>query len=110
MLSGDILLLNMISDEVMSDINVLCPCVLNRILGEADSACVVTEDRCLRELQAKISELVLQPQHLGTTAAAAMYSASVDDNDTQVCFLLAQDTKQPPRKAHCPLVLFLLVL
>ena len=60
MLSGDklhfdILLLNVISDEVMSDINVLCPCVLNWILGKADSACVVTEDGCLRELQAKIS-------------------------------------------------------
>ena len=29
----DILLLNMVSDEMMSDINVLCPSVLNRILG-----------------------------------------------------------------------------
>ena len=29
----DILLLNMVSDEVMSDIDVLCPSVLNRILG-----------------------------------------------------------------------------
>ena len=46
----DILLLNMVSDEVMSDVNVLCPSVLNWILGEADSACVVTENRCLREL------------------------------------------------------------
>ena len=76
MLSGDklhfdILLLNMISDEVMSDINVLCPCVLNWILGEADGACVVTEDGSLRELQAKISQLVLQPQHLGTTACGS---------------------------------------
>ena len=41
--------------------------------------------------------------------AAAMYSASVDDKDTQVYFLLAQETRQPPRKAHCPLVLFLSV-
>ena len=38
----NILLLNMISDEVMSDVNVLCSCVLNRILGKADSACVIT--------------------------------------------------------------------
>ena len=29
----DIFLLNMISNEVMSDINVLCSCVLNGILG-----------------------------------------------------------------------------
>ena len=57
----DILLLNMVSDEVMSDVNVLCPCVLNWILGEANCACVVTENGCLRELQAKISQLVFQP-------------------------------------------------
>ena len=76
MLSGDklhldILLLNMISDEVMSDVNVLCPCVLNRILGKADGACVVTKDGSLRELQAKIPQLILQPQHLGTTACGS---------------------------------------
>ena len=51
----DILLLNMVSDEVMSYINVLCPRVLNRILGEADGACVVTKNGSLREFQAKIS-------------------------------------------------------
>ena len=67
----DIFLLNMISDEVMSDINVLCPCVLIRILGEADGAYVVAEDGSLKELQAKISQLVLQPQHLRTTACGS---------------------------------------
>ena len=59
MLSGDklhldILLLNMIFDEVMSDVDVLCPCVLYRILGKADGASVITKDGSLRELQAKI--------------------------------------------------------
>ena len=54
MLSGnklhfDILLLNMISDEVMPDVNVLCSCVLNWILGKADGACVITEYGSLRE-------------------------------------------------------------
>ena len=106
----DILLLNMISDEVMSDVNVLCFSVLNWVFGKADCACIITEDGSLWKFQAKIPQLIFQPQHLCKQLAAAIYSASMDDSDTQVCFLLAQDTRQPPRKAHWPLVLFLSVL
>ena len=67
----DILLLNMVSDEVMSHVNVLCSCVLHWILGKADGACVITENGSLRKLQAKIPQLILQSQHLCTTACSS---------------------------------------
>jgi len=38
---------------------------------------------------------------------AATYSASVVDMATECCFLVAQDTKQGPRKWATPEVLFL---
>ena len=44
-LKHNVFLLHMISYEVMYNLNVLCPRMLNRILCEVDGACIVTPDR-----------------------------------------------------------------
>ena len=60
----NIFLHDMISDKVMTDLNVLCLRVLDWIVGYLDGTFVVAEERYLFQVDAIILESLLHPQKL----------------------------------------------
>jgi hypothetical protein len=54
----------MISYEKVADINVLCSCMLNRIVGELDSTLIVTKQWHFLELDSKVIQGGLHSKNL----------------------------------------------
>jgi hypothetical protein len=57
----------MISNEMVANINVLCSCMLNRVVGELDDTFIVTKQRNIPELDSKVIQSGLHPKNLCTT-------------------------------------------
>ena len=55
-------------NEVMSDLNVFGPRVLDRIFGDIDGTCFVTIDSKMLLTNTIIKKELLHPKNLGTTA------------------------------------------
>ena len=87
----------MVSNEVVSKINVLCFCMELRIPSYGNSTCVVTENRSFLFIESIVSELLLYPQDLCCTTPAAIYSAYVVEVAIEFCFLLNHDINLAPR-------------
>jgi hypothetical protein len=60
-LNANVPFLLVISYEMMTDINVLCSCMLNQIIGELDSTLIVTSQWHLLELDSKVTQGSLHP-------------------------------------------------
>ena len=67
----NVLLVNMISEKVMADLNVLCLRVLNWILGKLDGAFIVTEERHIIHVDAIVLECLLHPKQLSAARASS---------------------------------------
>ena len=57
----------MISYEIVADINVLCSCMLNWIVGQLDCTLIVTQKWHFLELDSKVIHGSLHPKNLCTT-------------------------------------------
>ena len=66
-LNANVPFLLIISYEMMADINMLCSCMLNQIVGELDSTLIITQQWHLFELDSKIIQGGLHPKNLCTT-------------------------------------------
>jgi hypothetical protein len=82
----------MISYEMVADINVLCSCMLNQIVGELDCTLIVTKAVALLELDSKVIQGGLHPKYYAQQLSADMYSASTVDNATLFCFFDYHET------------------
>ena len=98
---------NMITNEVMSNLNMFGFEVLNLIFCEIYCTCVVQNKGTLRTFNPKSSSCCLIHKIRAQQLLVAIYSASVVDKATQACFLLCHDIRLEPSRWHVPLVLFL---
>jgi hypothetical protein len=57
----------MISYEMVTNINVLCSCMLNWLVGELDSTLIVTKQCHIFELDSKVIQGGFHPKYLCTT-------------------------------------------
>ena len=64
-LNANVPFLLMISNEMVVDINVLCCCMLNRIVGQLDCTLIVTQQWHFLKLDSKV--IGLHPKNLCTT-------------------------------------------
>ena len=71
----------------MSNINMLGPSLMHMIIGYINGTCIITKNLEWTKRHTKISKLLFEPDKLEQQAAAAMYSASVVESATEVCFL-----------------------
>ena len=55
------------SYEMVADINVLCFCMLNWIVGQLDCTLIVTQEWHFLELDSKVTQGGLHPKYLCTT-------------------------------------------
>ena len=60
----NVFLHDMISEKVMTDLNVLCLRVLNWILGKLDGALIVIEEWYILRVDAIVLECLLHPEKL----------------------------------------------
>ena len=60
----------MVSNEMISDINMLGPGMMYRIVGDGNCTCVVTKDGGLLDNDIVVSKLMLHPKNLSTTASS----------------------------------------
>jgi hypothetical protein len=58
----DISLLLVVSQKVMSDVNVLCAAVFNRIIRHADSTLIITYEWDFAQIVAKVPEGLPHPE------------------------------------------------
>ena len=72
--------------------------MLTWVFGNINSTCIITKNRNASRVNTKVFELLPYPQQLSQQEAAATYLASTMNMTTECCFLVAQDTKQGPRK------------
>ena len=81
-------LFNKISNEVMSNVNVLCLAMSNRILGNIDSTqIVIVQCQIIFSTLFSFNICFIQT-NCEQLLPVAIYSASAVDRDTQLCFLL----------------------
>jgi hypothetical protein len=89
MFQGDHLVFHQISDEVMSNVNMLGPAVLDGILGNIDGTEIITE-QCHDILSdIVLSEHLFHPNQLGTTASSS-YVFSLCSGQRNTILLLAE--------------------
>ena len=67
----NIFLHNMISEKVMTNFNVLCLRVLNWVVGNLDSALIVTVERHILHVDAIVLECLLHPQKLSAARSSS---------------------------------------
>src|ERR1044072_7675206 len=89
MLQFNHLLFHKISDEVMSNVNMLSPVVLNRILRNINSTQVVTVQCHDIMCDIVLSQHLLHPDHLRTTATSC-YVFSFNSGQGHTILLLAE--------------------
>ena len=68
---SNVFLHDMISEKVMTDLNVLCLRVLDWIVSNLDSAFVVAEERYLFQIDAIVLESLLHPQKLSAARSSS---------------------------------------
>jgi hypothetical protein len=66
-LNANVPFLLMIYYEMVVDINVLCSCMLNRIVGKLDCTLIITKQWHFLELDSKVIQGGLYPKNLCTT-------------------------------------------
>src|ERR1051325_8606744 len=98
MLQLNHLLFHKISDEVMSNVNMLCPAVLYRVLGNINSTQVVTVQCHDILCDIVLSQHLLHPDRLRTTATSCyVFSLSSGQRHT-VLFLVEPRKKIVPQE------------
>ena len=101
---------NVIPDEVIPNLNVLRLEVLHRVERNLDGTFIVTPKRHFVTNTSYSFKVCLIHKSCAQQLPAATYSASVDEIDTQLCFLEDQLTKEQPRNWRPPEVDFLSTL
>jgi hypothetical protein len=96
----------MISQEVMSPLNMSHLFVKDWIFGYWDSIGVITHEGALSKLTPKSLKVCIIQRTCEQQLAAATYSASVVDCVTEDCFREDQQMREDPRKWQVPEVLF----
>ena len=74
--------MSMFPYEVISDVNVLCSGMIDRITNYRDSTCVITKNGNPFQHKSIISKLVSNPKYLSTATPSSYYSASAVEVDT----------------------------
>ena len=78
----NVFLQHMISEKMMTDLNVLCLRVLNMIVSNLDGAFIIAVEGHHLLVDAIVLEILLHPEKLSATDPTAIYSASAVDSDT----------------------------
>ena len=71
MLDGDVALQHMITKKMMTNLNVLCPRVLNWVVSNLDGTLIVIEERHILHVDAVVLQSLLQPQQLSTARTSS---------------------------------------
>ena len=101
---------NVISDEVIPNLNTLRLEVLHRVREILMVLSLSHQRGSLSQMTPYSFKVCLIHKSCAQQLPAATYSASVDERDTQLCFLEDQLTKEQPRNWHPPEVDFLSTL
>ena len=101
---------NVSPDEVIPNLKMLHLEVLHRVERNLDGTFIVTPKRHFVTNDTKSFKVCLIHRSCVQQLPAATYSASVDERDTQLCFLEDQLTREQPRNWHPPKVDFLSTL
>ena len=67
----NVFLHNMISEEVMTNLNVLCLRVLNWVVGNLDGTLIVTVERHILQVDTIVLESLLHPQKLSAARSSS---------------------------------------
>ena len=71
MLDEDVALHDMISEKMMTDLNVFCLRLLNWVIGNLDGAFIVTEEWHILHVDATVLESLLHPKKLSTARSSS---------------------------------------
>ena len=107
-LNANVPFLLMISYEIVTDINVLCSCMLNQIVTLQHSYC--HSNGTFLNLILKSFKVAFIQRICAQQLPVDMYSASAVDNATLFCFFDDHETSDLPNNLHVPQVLFLSML
>ena len=88
---------NMISNEMMTNFNMLGSRMLHGIMSNLNITFIVTKQWNMFHIDPIIFKSLVIQSNWAQHEPAAMYSASAVDRDTELCFLEDQDTRYLPR-------------
>ena len=71
MLNRNVALQHMIMKKMMTNLNVLCPRVLNWVVRNLDGTLIVTEERHILHIDVLVLESLLHPQQLSTARTSS---------------------------------------
>ena len=97
----NIFLDNMISEKVMTDLNVLCLRVLNWILGNLDGAFIVAEEWHILHVDAIILESLLHLENFSTARSSSNVFRFSSGEGYTVLLLSRPTDKRLSKKVTC---------